>query len=306
MKRRHSIPPIVVYCRIQTLILIYVSELLQWMNYVAPLNFLSTGWDWATPIHSDRHMYTHMLKKDGLNSDSLSLSQVSTLRWFPLSVSGLNFTVIPSLCLRSQLYGDSLSLSQVSTLRWFPLSVSGLNFTVIPSLCLRSQLYSDSLSLSQVSTLQWFPLSVSGLNFTVIPSLCLRSQLYSDSLSLSQVSTLQWFPLSVSGLNFTVIPSLCLRSQLYSDSLSLSQVSTLRWFPLSVSGLNFTVIPSLCLRSQLLDIATAAQTEASREALLELLNFEDEEAVDHSQRFLFAAAYSSHPSETLIADLLVR
>ncbi|GFS09183.1 microsomal triglyceride transfer protein large subunit [Elysia marginata] len=55
---------------------------------------------------------------------------------------------------------------------------------------------------------------------------------------------------------------------------------------------------------QLMDIATAAQTEASREALLELLNFEDDEAVDHPQRFLFAAAYSSHPSETLIADLL--
>ncbi|BFZ02912.1 hypothetical protein BsWGS_05951 [Bradybaena similaris] len=55
---------------------------------------------------------------------------------------------------------------------------------------------------------------------------------------------------------------------------------------------------------QLIDIAAAAQTEPAREALLELLDFEDAEAVDHPQRFLFAAAYSSHPSESLIRDLL--
>ncbi|GFO23516.1 microsomal triglyceride transfer protein large subunit [Plakobranchus ocellatus] len=55
---------------------------------------------------------------------------------------------------------------------------------------------------------------------------------------------------------------------------------------------------------QLMDIATATQTEASRQALMELLNFEDADATDHPQRFLFAAAYSSHPSESLIADLM--
>lgn len=67
---------------------------------------------------------------------------------------------------------------------------------------------------------------------------------------------------------------------------------------LMTSSSSYYIVP------QLLDIATAAQTEASREALLELLNFEDEDAVDHPQRFLFAAAYSSHPSESLISDLL--
>ena len=68
----------------------------------------------------------------------------------------------------------------------------------------------------------------------------------------------------------------------------------------------FSTISAFYTRPQLLDIATAAQTDASREALLELLSFEDEDAVDHPQRFLFAAAYSSHPSETLITDLIVR
>ncbi|CAG5131398.1 unnamed protein product, partial [Candidula unifasciata] len=55
---------------------------------------------------------------------------------------------------------------------------------------------------------------------------------------------------------------------------------------------------------QLIDVAAAAQTEPAREALLELLDFENADAVDHPQRFLFAAAYSSHPSESLITDLL--
>lgn len=58
-------------------------------------------------------------------------------------------------------------------------------------------------------------------------------------------------------------------------------------------------------RPQLIDVATAAQTEASREALLELLEFEDPDSVVHPQRFLFAAAYSSHPSESQITELLV-
>ncbi|KAH9508416.1 hypothetical protein Btru_055188 [Bulinus truncatus] len=55
---------------------------------------------------------------------------------------------------------------------------------------------------------------------------------------------------------------------------------------------------------QLIDIMTAAQTEAAREAILELINFQDEYAVDYQQRFLLAAAYSSHPTASLLADLL--
>uniref|UniRef100_A0A2C9LD41 Vitellogenin domain-containing protein n=1 Tax=Biomphalaria glabrata TaxID=6526 RepID=A0A2C9LD41_BIOGL len=55
---------------------------------------------------------------------------------------------------------------------------------------------------------------------------------------------------------------------------------------------------------QLIDIATAAQTDAAKEALLELINFEDADSVDYPQRFLLAAAYSSHPSVTFLEDLL--
>ncbi|XP_005091025.1 microsomal triglyceride transfer protein large subunit [Aplysia californica] len=66
----------------------------------------------------------------------------------------------------------------------------------------------------------------------------------------------------------------------------------------------FVIPESYYIVPQLIDVATAAQTEASREAILELLNFEDENAVDYPQRFLFAAAYSSHPSTSLIRELL--
>lgn len=55
---------------------------------------------------------------------------------------------------------------------------------------------------------------------------------------------------------------------------------------------------------QLIDITAAAQTRPAQEALLDLLSFEDEDAVEHPERYLFAAAYSTHPSEALIKDLL--
>lgn len=56
---------------------------------------------------------------------------------------------------------------------------------------------------------------------------------------------------------------------------------------------------------QLIDAATAAQTRASQEALLELVSFEDDYALDYPERYLLAAAYSTHPSESLIRDLMV-
>ena len=58
-------------------------------------------------------------------------------------------------------------------------------------------------------------------------------------------------------------------------------------------------------RLQLLDVVAATQTRPAQEALLDLLSFEDEESVEHPERYLFAAAYSTHPSEALIRDLLV-
>lgn len=66
----------------------------------------------------------------------------------------------------------------------------------------------------------------------------------------------------------------------------------------------FTNPDSFLLVTQLIDIAAAAQTRASQEALLELLSFEDDSALDYPERYLFAAAYTTHPSEALINDLL--
>lgn len=66
----------------------------------------------------------------------------------------------------------------------------------------------------------------------------------------------------------------------------------------------FSLRESYYIVPQLIDVATASQTEASREAIMELLNFESDDAVDYPQRFLFAAAYSSHPSIALVKELL--
>ncbi|PVD38582.1 hypothetical protein C0Q70_01198 [Pomacea canaliculata] len=55
---------------------------------------------------------------------------------------------------------------------------------------------------------------------------------------------------------------------------------------------------------QLIDVAAAAQTSSSQEALMGLLSFEDDYAVDYPERYLLAAAYSTHPSEALIRDLM--
>ena len=60
-----------------------------------------------------------------------------------------------------------------------------------------------------------------------------------------------------------------------------------------------------CFSTQLIDVAVAAQTRPAQEALLDLLAFEDDSALDYPERYLFAAAYSTHPSEALISDLLV-
>ena len=64
--------------------------------------------------------------------------------------------------------------------------------------------------------------------------------------------------------------------------------------------------PTLHHRPQLIDVATATQTQASREAILDLLNFHDADAIDYPQRFLFAAAYASHPDVAFIKELMVR
>ena len=67
----------------------------------------------------------------------------------------------------------------------------------------------------------------------------------------------------------------------------------------------FYVVHMFSIRPQLIDVATAAQTEASRDALFDLLTFEDADNVEYPQRFLFASAFSSHPSALSIKKLMV-
>ncbi|XP_013392489.1 microsomal triglyceride transfer protein large subunit isoform X2 [Lingula anatina] len=55
---------------------------------------------------------------------------------------------------------------------------------------------------------------------------------------------------------------------------------------------------------QLIDAAVATQTPASQEALMELINFEDDYYTQNSERYLFTVSFSTHPSEQLLKDLL--
>lgn len=55
---------------------------------------------------------------------------------------------------------------------------------------------------------------------------------------------------------------------------------------------------------QLLDIGAATQTPAAQAAMMELLNFEETKNLVYPLRYLLAAAYTTHPGEYLVKDLL--
>ncbi|KAK3594387.1 hypothetical protein CHS0354_009680 [Potamilus streckersoni] len=56
--------------------------------------------------------------------------------------------------------------------------------------------------------------------------------------------------------------------------------------------------------AQLIDVAAGAQTTGSHNAVMGLVNFEDEKYITYPQRFLLAAAYATHPGEYLVKDLM--
>ncbi|XP_064608332.1 microsomal triglyceride transfer protein large subunit-like [Liolophura sinensis] len=66
----------------------------------------------------------------------------------------------------------------------------------------------------------------------------------------------------------------------------------------------FTGGDSYYIVSQLIDVGVAAQTESSQQALMDLLNFEDDYNIEYPERYLLAAAFTSHPSENIINNLL--
>ena len=55
----------------------------------------------------------------------------------------------------------------------------------------------------------------------------------------------------------------------------------------------------------LIDAVTAAQTVGCQEALMEFLDFTNEDEIDLPERYLLAVAFSTHPSEQVLKDLLV-
>lgn len=61
----------------------------------------------------------------------------------------------------------------------------------------------------------------------------------------------------------------------------------------------------LVCRSQLLDVGVAAQTPGAQRAMMELLNFNEASNLVYPLRYLLAAAYTTHPGDYLIKDLLV-
>ena len=50
---------------------------------------------------------------------------------------------------------------------------------------------------------------------------------------------------------------------------------------------------------------TAAQTRACQEALTAFLDFKNEDEIELPERYLLAVAFSTHPSEQVLNDLLV-
>lgn len=60
------------------------------------------------------------------------------------------------------------------------------------------------------------------------------------------------------------------------------------------------------VREQLIDVAAATQTPAAHEALMQLITFTDESAIDYPERFILASAYTTHPGEYLLKGMLVR
>ena len=68
---------------------------------------------------------------------------------------------------------------------------------------------------------------------------------------------------------------------------------------------SFTHFPLLS-SSQLLDVGAAAQTPAAQRAMMDLVTFDQDSSIEYPERLLFASAYSTHPGEYLLEDLMVR
>ena len=67
-----------------------------------------------------------------------------------------------------------------------------------------------------------------------------------------------------------------------------------------------TLLPLISLlRPVLLEAVTAAQTAAGQAAIMGYLNFDEEYDFRLQERYLLAAAFSTHPTENLVKDMFV-
>ena len=55
----------------------------------------------------------------------------------------------------------------------------------------------------------------------------------------------------------------------------------------------------------LIDVASAEQTAVSHSALMNIINFDDVDDIEHAERYLLATALSTHPNQQTLNHLLV-
>ena len=67
----------------------------------------------------------------------------------------------------------------------------------------------------------------------------------------------------------------------------------------------FCKVSFVIFRPVLIDAVVAAQTTPGQDAMMEFLNFNEENDITLPERYLLATAFSTHPSYKLLNDLLV-
>lgn len=84
----------------------------------------------------------------------------------------------------------------------------------------------------------------------------------------------------------------------------LDLLKAFRNFGLEAISETMTAPDSAYVVSQLLDVCVATQTPAAQKTMMELLNFEETKNLVYPQRYLLGAAYTTHPGDFLVKDLL--
>lgn len=62
---------------------------------------------------------------------------------------------------------------------------------------------------------------------------------------------------------------------------------------------------SFFISPQLIDVGAATQTPFAQRAMMDLVQFEQDYSTEYPERLLLALAYSTHPGEYLLKDLIV-